>query len=98
MVELFAIGGRSVGRFLHGQVLGKRSVASDRKPSPRRRPILESLEGRRLLSAGDLDLSFHGNGTQIVAFDRSGGVSDQAYAVAVQADGKIVVVGRAEFS
>ena len=50
---------------------------------------LESLEGRRMMAAGDLDLSF-GNGGKVIAADTVGHpVAD----VAVQPDGKVVVVG-----
>lgn len=54
----------------------------------------EPLETRRMMAnATDLDLSFHGNGKVITDF---GGANDVAHAVAVQADGKIVVAGEAE--
>jgi uncharacterized delta-60 repeat protein len=49
------------------------------------------LEGRRLLSAGALDLTFGTNGTVTTDF----GGDDSGNAVAVQADGKIVVGGQA---
>src|SRR4051794_4940841 len=53
------------------------------------RPRCEPLESRRLLSAGDLDPSFGGDGT--VTMDVPGSQSDLAVAVAVQSDGKVVV-------
>src|SRR5262245_29182455 len=60
-----------------------------RRTTRRRRPALESLEGRTLLSAGDLDTPFGGTG--FVTRDL-GTTSDQARAVAVQPwDGKLVV-------
>ena len=48
----------------------------------------ESLERRRMLSAGDLDLTF-GDGT--VTVDLPGSNSDTGLAVALQADGRLVV-------
>jgi uncharacterized delta-60 repeat protein len=54
--------------------------------------VLEPLEGRRLMSAGDLDPSFGGDGR--VTTDFSDGSVDRAFDVAVQADGKSVVVGQ----
>lgn len=41
-------------------------------------------------------MSFNGTGKQVVPFDLGGGNSDLAAAVAVQADGKIVLVGSAD--
>lgn len=62
-------------------------------PFPRsRRLVLEPLEDRRLLAAGDLDVSFDSDG--LVTSDLGG--YDYAWAVAVQDDGgveKIVVAG-----
>ncbi|MGH7175927.1 MAG: delta-60 repeat domain-containing protein, partial [Tepidisphaeraceae bacterium] len=52
---------------------------------------LESLESRRLLSAGALDPSFSVDGKATFAF--GGGVSVIANDVAVQGDGKTLVVG-----
>src|SRR5215218_8429695 len=51
----------------------------------------EPLEGRRLLSAGDPDPSFDGDGRATATFPD--GVIGFARAVAVQGDGKTVVVG-----
>ena len=42
-------------------------------------------------NAGDLDLSFHGDGKLV--FDVFGGVGDSTQAVAIQPDGKIVLAG-----
>jgi len=53
--------------------------------------VCEALESRRLLAAGDLDTSFSDDGKATVSF--SGATSMTAHAVAVQSDGKIVVVG-----
>src|SRR5712691_1227384 len=53
---------------------------------------LESLESRCLLSAGSLDTSFDTDGIVTTPFGTS---ADEARAVAVQSDGKIVVAGRA---
>src|SRR5687767_8849519 len=56
----------------------------------RRRPaMIETLESRRLLSAGDLDTTFSGDGR--VTTDL--GTAEQANKVLVQSDGKILVVG-----
>ena len=61
-----------------------------RKPNNRQASMhLESLEGRQMMAAGDLDLAF-GNGGKVLAADTVGHpVAD----VAVQRDGKVVVVG-----
>jgi len=57
-----------------------------------RRCVLETLETRRLLSAaGSLDSSFNGDGLANVDFGQ--GVVGVATDVAVQSDGKTVVVG-----
>src|SRR5438552_10480412 len=61
------------------------------KPFPRMRgPFLEPLE-RRLLLSGQLDLSFSGDGKATL----DPGTTSDARDVAIQADGKVVVVGRA---
>jgi uncharacterized delta-60 repeat protein len=52
---------------------------------------LEALEQRALFSAGDLDLSFGAGGRVTTDFFASG---DHGQAVALQADGNIVAVGR----
>jgi len=54
-------------------------------------PRCEPLESRRLLSAGDLDPSFAGDGTVTMDMPGAGALSDAANAVAVQNDGKLVV-------
>lgn len=51
----------------------------------------EALEPRRLLSAGDLDLTFSDDGRRTLDLGSLVGVRD----VAVQSDGKIIVAGRA---
>src|SRR5438874_237048 len=56
--------------------------------------VFEPLEGRTLCSRPtDLDPSFSGDGKVIADF---GGADDVAHAVAVQADGKIVVAGETQ--
>ena len=57
--------------------------------------LCEPLESRRLLAGNptDLDLSFSGDGKVVTDF---AGADDVAHAVAVQADGKIVVAGEAQ--
>jgi uncharacterized delta-60 repeat protein len=59
-----------------------------------RRACIETLECRTLLSAGDLDVSFSDNGKQAIDFG-AGVVDIKAADVAVQKDGKTIVVGRA---
>lgn len=59
-----------------------------------RRPSLEALEGRLLLSAFDLDSTFGGTGEVTTSFDSSYG--DTARSVIVQSDGKIVAGGKGE--
>ena len=54
------------------------------------RPACEPLEDRRLLFAGDADISFGGSGRVVVDFPGSKFVVDD---VAVQADGKVVLAG-----
>src|SRR5689334_19576427 len=58
-------------------------------------PVLESLESRRLFALPtDLDTSFSADGKVITDF--GGGANDIAHAVAIQADGKIVVAGETQ--
>ncbi len=56
-----------------------------------RHSVCEQLESRRLLSAGDLDLSFSGDGKTTTDF--ATGLADRGSDVAVQSDGKTIVVG-----
>jgi uncharacterized delta-60 repeat protein len=66
--------------------------ASRRRPGFR--PGVEVLEGRTLLNAGTLDPTFSADGKHQLFIDLPGGLkADQAEAVAVQADGKIVLAG-----
>ena len=51
----------------------------------------------RLTSSGSLDTSFSGDGKQTIFFDNGGSNDDRAMDVAIQSDGKIVVVGYTEF-
>ena len=68
-----------------------RSMTTRRLPAFR--PQAESLEGRQLLSAGDLDPTF-GNGTGFVLTSQPGSnPSDVLNAVALQPDGKVLVAG-----
>src|SRR4051794_26886266 len=58
----------------------------------RRRPTLEALEGRSLLSGpGSLDTTFGNGGMATADFTAA---SDLATGVAVQIDGKVVAAGR----
>src|SRR5437867_1611039 len=82
--------------FLRSQsVPAKRRPAAQNHQARRRRtatvkPSLELLEDRTLLSAGALDRSFGSGGKVITDFTNP---YEFASAVAVQADGKVVVVG-----
>src|SRR3954471_2343966 len=59
------------------------------------RSLIESLEPRQLLAAGDLDPSFGGgDGFAVAAFSGLTTNHDNALAMAVQTDGKIVLAGR----
>ncbi|MFO0999032.1 MAG: Calx-beta domain-containing protein [Planctomycetaceae bacterium] len=68
-----------------------------RAPEPRRRSVaphaayaVEHLESRQLLTAGTVDLSYGNNGVMQVSM---GAFDDDAFAVALQGDGKAVVAG-----
>jgi uncharacterized delta-60 repeat protein len=69
--------------------LVKRQPEKARRSALRARPCLESLEDRTLPSVGGLDLGFNATGKQTIDF----GNDDQANAVAIQSDGKIVMAG-----
>src|SRR5687768_17668790 len=56
------------------------------------RAVLETLERRRLLSAGDLDATFSADGKHVV--DLPGSANEVANAVAVDAGGKVILAGR----
>jgi uncharacterized delta-60 repeat protein len=78
--------------FPHQQARSPGRSASGRGRRPGAvRAGAESLEPRRLLSAGDLDPSFNGTGQATVDFGP--GASAFAVAPAVQADGRTVVAG-----
>ena len=59
--------------------------------------VIELMEPRKLLAAGALDPSFSGDGKATIDFG-SGLTSIRANDVAVQSDGKTVVVGQAKHS
>ena len=65
-------------------------LAAKRLRESRSHPVLERLEDRTLLSAGALDPTFGSGGIAVTSFI---GNDSQPEAVALQADGKIVVVG-----
>src|SRR4051812_19498158 len=67
---------------------------SNRTHSARKsfRRLIESLESRRLLSAGDLDVTFAGNGKLTTDWSAAGATNDFVRDVAVQNDGKILVL------
>jgi uncharacterized delta-60 repeat protein len=50
----------------------------------------------RIMPGGGLDPTFNGTGVQLVPFDLGGGKNDTARGVALQPDGRIVLVGTAE--
>lgn len=52
----------------------------------------------RLNRNGSLDTSFDRDGFQVVTFDRGGDLSDEAHAVAIQSNGRIVIAGSAEMN
>src|SRR5262245_19245829 len=68
-----------------------RPTRRDRRP--RFRPAVEALEDRDVPTAGALDQTFAASG---VAFTDVGPFNDSGRALAVQTDGRIVVVGKAE--
>jgi uncharacterized delta-60 repeat protein len=68
------------------------TIFSRKRPARRARLRLDSLDDRIVPTAGDLDLTFGAGGVVTTPF---GQVSDRGRAVAVQADGKIVVAGTA---
>src|SRR5436190_20815184 len=53
---------------------------------------IESLESRRLFSAGDLDSAFAG-GTVVRDFNHG---DDLGFSLALQTDGKVLIAGRAD--
>src|SRR5262245_52046565 len=57
---------------------------------------LTALEERALMATGALDSTFGFGGKGIAAFDDGGQNADTAAAIAIQADGKIVVAGKAQ--
>jgi uncharacterized delta-60 repeat protein len=73
-----------------------RRTTSRRSRVSTRRPQLEALEDRCLLSAGVLDPTF-GNGAGYVTTSTSSG-NDYAHSVLIQPNGDIIALGRAETS
>src|SRR3954452_20367635 len=68
------------------------SPTTRRRNRMARRPQAETLEGRLLLTAGDLDLSFDNDG-YVLTNSEGSIVGDVAYAVAIQPDGKVLAAG-----
>ncbi len=66
-------------------------MKTSRKTSALNRCILETLESRQMMAAGDLDKLFSGDGRQTIAL--ANGFALFATDVAVQTDGKTVVAG-----
>jgi uncharacterized delta-60 repeat protein len=74
---------------------GRRKQRSSRSGAVRTTKLgVEWLENRRMLAAGDLDTTF-GGGDGLVVQDLGIGKHENIFASAVQADGKVVVVGSA---
>src|SRR4051812_37594007 len=71
-----------------------RSIATRSPATTRRRraflPQAEGLEGRQLLSAGQLDLTF-GSGTGYTQVEAT--IPSRAWTVQIQSDGKILAAG-----
>jgi uncharacterized delta-60 repeat protein len=77
------------------------NTRDNRRPASGRRrsavqPRLERLEDRALMNAGGLDPTFGIGGKTVIAFDKGGALSDQAQAVAIDAQGRTIVVGSAQ--
>jgi uncharacterized delta-60 repeat protein len=67
-------------------------LSTKHRPVARATPSIEALESRTLLNAGGLDVVLNGTGTATTAFTSG---AAQVHAMAVQADGKIIIVGQA---
>lgn len=103
----FGFGGLTTVFFdLSGGGGTRRDLAADVAIQPNRRIVIvgqADFDGvgdtdfaiARLLPDGALDTSFDVDGKTTVFFDLGGVKQDQAFAVALQSDGKIVVAGRA---
>ena len=77
-----------------------RTAKQPRHVEPRNRPALRltPLEDRITPAAADFDFGFGPGGKLSVPFNLGGANADAASAVAVQADGKIVIVGTAQIT
>lgn len=82
---------------LLSRLFGSKARPACPKPARRASLGLEALEDRQWMTAGFLDPTFGSRGGSSAAFDLDGGVTDQAQAVAIQPDGKIVVAGSAQY-
>ena len=58
-------------------------------------PKFADFGAARLTSTGNLDKSFGKKGLMVIPFDLGGNKDDEAYAVAIQPDGKILLAGYA---
>src|SRR5262249_24021387 len=81
---------------MHSLFHRTRSLPRRPRAAGGRRVSVEALECRLLLSAGDLDTTFNTSGKAEIYFDLGGSNGDDGRAVAIQPDGKIVVVGAVE--
>jgi uncharacterized delta-60 repeat protein len=79
-------------RTIGGQNMNESMRSSRRRKAGRRPGSLEQLESRVLLSAGSLDPTFSGDGKVTADFSGADTVNYDG-SMALQADGKIVVVG-----
>src|SRR5688500_3247344 len=91
----FAHGGRRQPRGRIAQAASRtdgsaRTDGAAARPSRVARSFAEALEGRMLLSAGDPDFSFSGDGRATFGYPGAPFVIND---VAVQSDGKVVVAG-----
>ena len=59
-------------------------------------PKFADFGATRLTSTGKLDKSFGKKGFTVIPFDLGGNKDDEAFAVAIQPDGKILLAGYAE--
>jgi len=69
------------------------TLSHTRRAKNRVQLLLTALEERAVMSAGAIDTTFGFGGKGIAAFDAGGLKADTAVAMAIQADGKIVVAG-----
>ena len=79
--------------FSRGASLWRSAHRHLRQTQRRRFLRMEPLEERRVLAAGALDATFGTGGLVTTEFFSQPGTSEQAYAVEIQPDGKILAAG-----